>query len=451
VAVLAPLSAAPAAPALQQLPGKHGCVAGPFTKTCTRTPYAHGPIQPVADPSNRLVYGVTTYRGAATVAAYIQYPDGHLLSLRPPGGCVRRPAGPKKARAYCSAARAMRKPLDLAMAPDGANLYVLTHGSELVNDGGVVTLRRRPDGTIRQPSGTLGCITQQAHAGCAKGRSMDQGRRLALSLDGASLYVTSQTGGVAILQRTDGTGALSQPAGEAGCVISQYKPVRSSCARVPVPDAVPVDLVVAPDGAFVYVLMAQGPSGAIVVYARDPGSGMLTFASCVAEDPGPAPCVPARGLAGAEAIAISPDGRSVYAAAHWYRDGGSVTTYSRDATLGGLTQLDGAAGCITAAPSEGCGQSPPFVRPSSIAVSHDGASVHVVYRNDTTGTGDGSILAEFSRDSTEGALTSGGCLARAREGCGRSRGVHGFTRVTISVDGRYMYLGGRSGLGIFTT
>ncbi|MCW2990304.1 MAG: hypothetical protein JWM73_898 [Solirubrobacterales bacterium] len=427
-----------------------GCVAGPVTTKCTRTPYDHGPIQPVADPSNRLVYGITSYKSAATVAAYIQYPDGHLLSLRPPGGCVRRPAGSKAAKAYCRPGRAMRRPLDLAMAPDGQQLYALTHGSEVLNDGGIVTLQRFPNGTIKQPAGKAGCITQQGRGGCAKGRSMDQGRRLAMSLDGASLYATSQTGGLAVLTREEGSGRLTQPAGAAGCVISEFKPVRSTCGRVPVPDAVPVDLVVAPDGAFVYVLMAQGATGAIVSYARDPETGALTFASCVAENPGIGPrCVPGHGLAGGEKIAISPDGRSVYVAAHWYRDGGTVLTFARDANTGILGQLGGASGCIAATPSETCGQGPPYVRPTSLAVTRDGAAVHVVYRNDITGTGAGSILAEFGRDSTDGSLTPSSCIARARKGCGKVRGVFGFSRVTLSVDGRYMYLGGLTSTGIF--
>lgn len=440
------------AQALTQLAGRKGCVAGPFTNTCTRTPYDHGPIRPVADPSNRLVYGVTDYKRAATIAAYIQYPDGRLLSLRPPAGCVRRPVAPKTARKFCRPGRAMREPVDLAMAPDGGHIYVLTHGAELVNDGGIVTLRRQARGWIRQPAGKAGCITEQGTGSCAKGRSMDQGRRMAMSLDGRSLYMTSQTGGIAILQRTEGTGALTQPDGEAGCVISQFKPTGSSCARVPVPDMVPTDIVVSPDGGFVYVAMAQAGTGAIVVYMRDQTSGALTFASCVAQGGGGAPCAPANGLAGLSSIAVSPDGRTLYGAAHWFRDGGTLTTFTRDATLGTLTQLEGANGCVAAAPVDGtCAQGPPFVRPTSVAASHDGASVYVVYANDTTGTGDGSILAEFSRDSVEGALTLSGCLARRRKGCGRVRGVYGFTRVTISVDGRYMYLGGANGTGIFQT
>ena len=364
---------------------------------------------------------------------------------------MRRPAGSKAAKSYCRRGRAMRRPLDLAMAPDGAHVYVLTHGSEVINDGGVVTLERFPNGTIKQPPGKAGCITVQGRAGCAKGRSMDQGRKLAMSLDGASLYVTSQTGGVAVLQRDTGGGQLTQPDGEAGCVISALKRTGSTCARVPVPDAVPVDIVVSPDGKFVYVLMAQGPTGALVVYERDEGTGGLTFSSCVAQNAPGTACTSGRGLAGASALAISPDGRTLYAAAHGYRDGGTLLTFVRDANLGTATQLEGAGGCLAAVPLEGCSIGPPYVRPSSIAVSRDGASVHVVYANDTTGTGDGSILAEYTRDSTEGSLAIAGCIARARTGCGKVRGVYGFERVTISIDGRYMYLGGKNGLGIFET
>lgn len=403
----------------------------------------------MADPSNRLVYGVTAYAGSATVAGFIQAANGSLKSLYGPGGCVRRQTGPARVRRQCSKARALRRPLDLAMAPDGRNLYVLTHGSEPVNDGGVVTLRRHANGTIKQPAGVAGCITQQARAGCAPGRSMDQGRRLAMSLDGHSLYVTSQTGGVAVLTRTVATGRLQQLDGTDGCVLSAEKPVGTSCERVAVPNAVPVDLVVSPDGAFVYVLMARRKTGAVAVYARSVTNGKLTLAGCVAEAGGTAPCGAVHGLAGASSIAISPDGRSVYVGAHYYKDGGNLTTFTRDATSGALAQGAGADGCLSPVPAADCGQGPGFVRPTSVAVSHDGATVYVAYANDTEGTGDGSVLAAFTRDSSSGVLAYQGCVAPRRPGCERARGVYGFTRVTISVDGRYMYLGGRNGLGIF--
>jgi DNA-binding beta-propeller fold protein YncE len=216
-----------------------------------------------------------------------------------------------------------------------------------------------------------------------------------------------------------------------------------------VPDAVPVDMVVSPDGGFVYVLMARRDVGAVAVYARDQATGALTLANCVAENGGATPCGAVHGLAGARSIAVSPDGRSVYVAGHYYEDGGDLTTFSRDATSGALTQLGGADGCLSPVPYADCGQGPGFVRPSSVAVAHDGATVYVVYANDTEGTGPGSVLAEYTRDSGSGALTYESCIAPHRPGCVRARGVSGFTRVTISVDGRYMYLAGSAGLGIF--
>jgi hypothetical protein len=61
----------------------------------------------------------------------------------------------------------------------------------------------------------------------------------------------------------------------------------------------------------------------------------------------------------------------------------------------------------------------------------------------------GSVLAEFSRDSSTGGLSTAGCTAANVRSCARSRGVGAFNQVTLSVDGRTMYLGGRSVLGIF--
>jgi DNA-binding beta-propeller fold protein YncE len=207
-----------------------------------------------------------------------------------------------------------------------------------------------------------------------------------------------------------------------------------------VPDAVPIDIVVSPDGAFVYVLMARNEVGAVAVYRRDRGNGRLTFAGCVA-DGGESACSPAHGLAGAQGIAISPDGRSVYVAAYFFQDGGTVTTLTRDATGGGLTQPDGIDGCLAATPYPDCGQGPSLSNPTSIAVSHDGGTVYVVYG--------GSVLADFARDSDSGAIGYGACLASGRAGCAKARGVHAFNQVTITVDGRYMYLGGLRELGVF--
>jgi DNA-binding beta-propeller fold protein YncE len=217
-----------------------------------------------------------------------------------------------------------------------------------------------------------------------------------------------------------------------------------------VPDLVPRDVVVSPDGAFVYVLMARYEQGAVAVYSRDPGTGALAFANCISEGEDTSGCLPARGLAGARSIAISPDGRSVYVAAHYFDDGGTLTSYARDASTGALVQLEGAEGCMASAPYSDCGQGPHYLDPSSVAVSHDGSTVYVAYSGGFQGGGGaGGILATFGRDPGSGSVSTATCVASKVRGCGQVRGVSGFDQVTIAVDGRTLYLGGRSILGIF--
>lgn len=450
-AAAAALLATPAtAPALTQLPGRAGCVGGARTSACTPTQYDGGPGQPVADPSNRFVYGITRFHGVAAIGAFARESDGRLRPLRGPTSCVRRIVeGSAGLRAACKRARALSSPIDLWMAPDGFQVYALTAGSEPLDDGGVVTLVRGPNGGLHQASKAAGCITQLGKAGCAHGRSLDLPRRMTMSLDGLSMYVTSATGGLAVLRRDPDSGRLHQLPGPAGCVLSVHNPVGSSCARSPVPDAVPRDVAVSPDGAYVYALMARYERGAVAIYQRDADSGALTFAGCVAEN-GEAGCTPASGLAGGRSIAISPDGRSVYVAAHYFADGGTIASFSRDASTGALAPLDEGA-CMAAAPYPDCGAGPLFLDPSSLAVSHDGATVYVAYAGGAKlASGEtGAVLAEFGRDPSTGRLSSATCTASGVKGCGRSRGVGGFNQVTVSVDGRTLYLGGRSVLGIF--
>ena len=54
-----------------------------------------------------------------------------------------------------------------------------------------------------------------------------------------------------------------------------------------------------------------------------------------------------------------------------------------------------------------------------------------------------------SRDSSAGALAYAGCAALNAKGCTKIRGVKFFNQVTISVDGRTLYLGGSKDVGVF--
>ena len=74
-------------------------------------------------------------------------------------------------------------------------------------------------------------------------------------------------------------------------------------------------------------------SDGVTVFARDAGTGALTRASCVTDNSGDGRpgsgglCADGDALAGASALAITPDGRSAYVTA---AEAGAVSWFARD-------------------------------------------------------------------------------------------------------------------------
>jgi DNA-binding beta-propeller fold protein YncE len=74
-------------------------------------------------------------------------------------------------------------------------------------------------GDLTQPAGTAGCISETGTGGtCADGHGLDSANQVAVSPDGKSVYVASFSNAVVRLNRNTTTGAISQPAGTAGCI-----------------------------------------------------------------------------------------------------------------------------------------------------------------------------------------------------------------------------------------
>ena len=84
-------------------------------------------------------------------------------------------------------------------------------------------------------------------------------------------------------------------------------------------------------------------------------------------------CAPARTLRGVGAIALSPDGGTLYATTRIQ----SLVVLQRDAATHGLAQPAGADGCVNADGADGCLAVAALRRPFALAVSPDGRQLYV--------------------------------------------------------------------------
>lgn len=160
---------------------------------------------------------------------------------------------------------------------------------------------------------------------------------------------------------------------------------------------------VSPDGLSAY--MTSSTSGSLLAFARDAATGGLTrlpgAAGCHAAAAGT--CTVARALAGALAVAVSPDNEHVYVTT----SSESIVAFKRNLATGALTQPSGPEGCYTRAATAGCTHVPTMGGSWDIAIAPDGSSLYIAAFNQDT-------LVGFSRNATTGALTVHPALAPVR-------------------------------------
>ncbi len=204
---------------------------------------------------------------------------------------------------------ALGNPEGVTVSPDGTNVYVAAPGSNAVD----TFARNSSTGALTQATDGTGCIVGVALTGCTTGAQLAGADALTVSPNGASVYVTSAlSNSVTTFTRASSTGQLTQLTGTSACVVNLLA-VGCSLGRA-LSD--PEGLAVSPDGANVYVTaFASGAldvfnrnadSGAVIQKPRAPG--------CLIGS-GPPYCLSARGLRGASSVVVSPDGRNVYSAA----------------------------------------------------------------------------------------------------------------------------------------
>jgi len=387
LAALAPVpaSALQTAPPLGALGGTGGCVRdvlAPDLGGCART--------------------AAGLQGAGSIALV----DGgrHVAVAAPGSDAVsflrRTPGAGTLARGFCITPPGEAACPVHAGGLHGADALAATAGMldvGSIDDRAVVVLR---GGSV------AGCVSAGPVAGCAlRDAALGHVAALAVSPDGHTAYAASYGSDpgadtiVALAQRAPTTAragrpvVVLQPVGGSGGCAQSLGGSRAHCPRTTGLQGV-VGVAVSGDGRSLYA--ASAVSSAIVGFARNPGTGAITPAGCIGDatrvGSGDTPC-PLRiaGMRGADAVALSPDGRFVYVAS---QDPGAVVAFARDTTTGALRPLGGVGGCLSAYALPGCATVPSLRGARALAfapgggeldVAAPGADAVVPLRRDATG------------------------------------------------------------------
>ena len=199
------------------------------------------------------------------------------------------------------------------------------------------------DGSLTRVKGKAGCLSAIARHGCSRGRALDGAHSVAVSPGGGSVYVASpDADALAVFRRAGRAGLLRQLRGRAGCVSLEGA---YGCARARGLRA-PSALAVSADGRNLYA--GSRPDRAIVAFARNPRTGALRQlsgdAGCVSGRRR-SRCRAARGLRFVSSLALGPGGRFLYAGSS-----AGLAVFRRNARTGELVQLRGGDGCVTTKP-----------------------------------------------------------------------------------------------------
>lgn len=302
-------------------------------------------------------------------------------------------------------------------------------------------------GSLEQLPGRLGCLSsgKAAKKVCGQARALKGAgpgvgsRAVAISPDGRNVYVASAlSGAIAVFDRNPVTGALTQPKGKAGCVasiVAHAKGAAQGCGL-----AIGLDgansVAVSPDGRDVYAT-SHGSAG-VLTFIRNRRTGQLrqlppSASGCIAGTSTPG-CTAGRGLKWPDVVVVSPDGKNVYVGDF---AGSGVISFSRAGKAGALTQLPGSEGCITEAGEEGCTQGREMDHVEGMAINPSGTTVYGA-------AAFGSAISILQRNTSTGALTQAsnpnGCITvEAVGGCAQGYQFAGVNALVVSPKGGNVY------------
>jgi uncharacterized repeat protein (TIGR01451 family) len=185
-------------------------------------------------------------------------------------------------------------------------------------------------------------------------------------------------------------------------------------------------LAASPDGRHLYV--AGGFSNAVAVFERDDQAGSANYGRLTFRGMAQNAVGGVEGLDNPSAVVVSPDGKHVYALGE---NADSVVLFQRNTVPGssGFGLLS-----FVARYANGAGGLTHMDGPVSLRISADGAHVYVLAR-------DSGSIVRFARNADSGQLA---VAAVARDGEGGVAGLAGAARIRLSPDGAHLYVAARA-------
>jgi DNA-binding beta-propeller fold protein YncE len=340
---------------LAQPKGTAGCIAVKGAGGCATAVALDGPNSVAVSPDGLDVYA--TSRNSNSISVFHRdQSSGALSQLPAAAGCISGLPVP-----VCAAGRALVGPDVVVVSPNGGNVYV---GSFFGNAVAVFD-RDGSSGALTQPGDSTGCIAE-AIGGCTHGLALGAPEGMAISGDGASVYVASAlSNAVAVLARNQVSGTLTQASDGSGCIVDS--PLTGCTTGIELSGA---NAVAFNPGGDVYVTSLF--SNSVTSFSRSSSSAVLT------QMPGTSGCLVwlravgcsfGRSLQAPEGLAVSPDGANLYVAAF---KTGAIDVLDRDKSSGAVAQKPGRAGCQAPRSVAGCTRARALRGAGSIVLSPDG-------------------------------------------------------------------------------
>lgn len=308
------------------------CVNAGGTSGCATASWLTDTASVAVSPDGSSVYvGTSGSAGKGTVAAFARNSGtGALTALSGLSACV---SNISSLSGSCTTVPDYQvwNPVDLQVTPDNTQVIASAGG------GVSILTRNASTGALTSPASGPKCFdTALTPSGpCDRSHGFYANVAVAVSADGKSIYGSSSQvsadAGVGILDRSPATGLVTVPAGTGSCLTQsglalQWATSPSACG-IGRYTAQASDVLVSPDGTNVYAASrgdygGPQPTPAIDVFRRDTASGAITqpgdAAGCLSQSGYSGLCLAdatrTNSIVGPTALAISPDGATVYVA-----------------------------------------------------------------------------------------------------------------------------------------